>query len=64
MDPDDAMLVDLGPVVRFGEGLFWSARMLDFKGWGAWSVEMLGGPQGHARDVLEFAETNGIGGEA
>lgn len=57
-------IVQSDAAIRFAEGLFWVARMSDFTGWGKWSVEMIGGPVGHAREVLEFAATNGIGGQA
>ena len=46
--------VDITEAVRLGEGLFWSARMATFDGWGTWFADMSQtGATGHA---------NGIGG--
>lgn len=52
----------LSAAAKFAEGLFWAARMSTFTGWGKWYVEMIGGPIGHTREVLEFAKTHRIGG--
>lgn len=57
-------IAQVDKAVKFAEGLFWAARLSDFTGWGQWSVEMLGGPIGNARAVLEFAAEHGIGGQA
>jgi hypothetical protein len=59
------MTTDVTEIIRFGEGLFWASRMAGFSEWGNWFVDMSAtGATGHAASVLEFAEENGIGGDA
>lgn len=47
--------VDITEAVRFGEGLFWSARMADFTGWGTWFADSAATPS-EVRALSLYAE--------